>query len=167
MLDHKWLQCNLWTVIESAAFVFTAGWSCACSALQNVKEKEGLCLDEGVSGRSDGGMLLRREDEVRGKRIHPLGDIMRGSSCLPLGQTTHRCEGASGPGRAQGERWSPCGMTSLSEPELPLNAGTTRLHAVPGPPRMKKEINHAPNAPEKTPGVPRTFWVCSALVLLG
>lgn len=66
--------------------------------------KGGLCLDEGVSGRSDGGMLLWREDEVRGKRIHPLGGIMRGSSCLPLGQTAHRCEGASRPDRAEGEQ---------------------------------------------------------------
>lgn len=29
-------------------------------------------------------MLLWREGEVRGKWIHPLGGIMRGSSCLPL-----------------------------------------------------------------------------------
>lgn len=122
-----------------------------------MKEKGGLSLDEGVSGWSDGGMLLRREDEVRGKQIHPLGDIMRGSSCLPLGQTTHRCEGASGPVRVEGERWSPCGMTSLSEPELPLTPAP--LAAVPGPPWMKKEINHALNAPEKTPVVPRMFWV--------
>lgn len=55
-----------------------------------------------MEGYQDGVMLLRREDEVRGKRIHPLGDIMRGSSCLLLGQTTHRCEGASGPDRAEG-----------------------------------------------------------------
>lgn len=42
-------------------------------------------------------MLLWRQDEVRGKQIHPLGGIMRGSSWLPLGQTAHRCEAAPGP----------------------------------------------------------------------
>lgn len=75
---------------------------------------------EGASGRSDGGMLLWRQDEVRGKRIHPLGGIMRGSSCLLLGQTAHRCEGASGPDRAKGERSSPSAMTSSGESGLPL-----------------------------------------------
>lgn len=39
-------------------------------------------------------MMLCHEDEVRRKWIHPLGVIMRGSSCLPLGSTAHRCEGA-------------------------------------------------------------------------
>lgn len=72
-----------------------------------MEEKGGLGLDGGVSGRSHGGMLLWREDEVRGKRIHPLEGIMRGSSCMPLGQTAHRCEGASGSDRAEGERGVP------------------------------------------------------------
>lgn len=55
--------------------------------------REGLCLDEGVLGRFTVGMRLCHEDEVRRKWIHPLGVIMRGSSCLPLGPTAHRCEG--------------------------------------------------------------------------
>lgn len=94
-----------------------------------------MCLDEGVPGRSNGGMLLWKEDEVRGKRIHPLGGIMRGSSCLPLGQTAHRCEGASGPNRDDGERWSPSAMTSFSEPGLNW---------------LKKEFAHALNSPERS-----------------
>lgn len=104
--------------------------SCACSVLRTWK-KGGLCLQGGVSRRSNGGMLLWRENEVRGKRIHPLGGIMRGSSCLPLGQTAHRCEGASGPDRAKGECWSPCAMTSFSDPGLPLTPAP--LPAIPAP----------------------------------
>lgn len=78
-------------------FVSTAGQVVPAQLLGCTARKGDLCLNEGVSGRGDGGMLLWREDEVRGKRIHPLGGIMRGSSCLPLGQTAHRCEGASEP----------------------------------------------------------------------
>lgn len=45
---------------------------------------------------------------------------MRGSSCLPLGQTAHRCEGASGPDKAEGECRSPYAMTSFPDSGLPL-----------------------------------------------
>lgn len=146
-------------ILSSKALFPLQAKLCLLSA-SDVEEK-GVCA--WMEGHHDGAMLWR-QDEVRGKRIHPLGGIMRGSSCLPLGQTAHRCEGASGPDRAEGERWSPCAMTSFPGARAPTNTSTTPSNSGP-PHRLKTEIIHALNSPEKTP-VCRTFWAVLLLCCL-
>lgn len=68
------------------------------------------------------------------------------------GQTAHRCEGASGPDRAEGDSWSPSAMTSFSESGLPLTPAPlpVRRQALH---RLKTKIIHVFSSP-----VRRIFW---------
>ena len=70
-------------------------WRLWCSGVPRPLAIRPSCVwNKGLSVGCTVGMMMCHEDEVRRKWIHPLGVRLRGSSCLPLGWTAHRCEGA-------------------------------------------------------------------------